>query len=127
MPATSWLTWKSAVTRRSKNWSRSFASSASAASAPQRKRPSGKSARNIRRETDSACNLARRWVHLSDASEANLLLRRNIRKTWAGNVRKMKGFIASPMAQDAKDHPANIRQRMTERWAQRRLGKIEHE
>src|SRR4051794_141054 len=32
-----------------------------------------------------------------------------------------------PMAQDRRDYPATIRQRMTERWAQRRLGKIDHE
>ena len=31
------------------------------------------------------------------------------------------------MAQDRRDYPATIRQRMTERWAQRRLGKIDHE
>lgn len=39
----------------------------------------------------------------------------------------MKGIIASPMAQDRRDTPSTIRQRMTERWAQRRLGKIDHE
>jgi len=39
----------------------------------------------------------------------------------------MKGFIDLHMAQDRRDYPATIRQRMTERWAQRRLGKIDHE
>jgi exopolyphosphatase/guanosine-5'-triphosphate,3'-diphosphate pyrophosphatase len=32
-----------------------------------------------------------------------------------------------PMAQDRRDYPATIRKRLTERWAQRRLGKIDHE
>ena len=31
------------------------------------------------------------------------------------------------MAQDRRDYPATIRKRLTERWAQRRLGKIDHE
>jgi exopolyphosphatase/guanosine-5'-triphosphate,3'-diphosphate pyrophosphatase len=39
----------------------------------------------------------------------------------------MKGFIGMHMAQDRRDYPATIRQRLTERWVQRRLGKIEHE
>jgi exopolyphosphatase/guanosine-5'-triphosphate,3'-diphosphate pyrophosphatase len=39
----------------------------------------------------------------------------------------MKGFIARLMAQDRRDYPSTIRQRMTERWAQRRLGRIDHE
>jgi len=52
---------------------------------------------------------------------------RKTHKSRAVVVRKMKGFIDLPMAQDRRDYPATIRQRMTERWAQRRLGKIEHE
>jgi exopolyphosphatase/guanosine-5'-triphosphate,3'-diphosphate pyrophosphatase len=39
----------------------------------------------------------------------------------------MKGFIASTMAQESRDYPATIRQKMAERWAQRRLGRIDHE
>jgi exopolyphosphatase/guanosine-5'-triphosphate,3'-diphosphate pyrophosphatase len=31
------------------------------------------------------------------------------------------------MAQERRDYPATIRKRLTERWAQRRLGKIDHE
>jgi len=31
------------------------------------------------------------------------------------------------MAQDRRDYPATIRKRLTERWTQRRLGKIDHE
>jgi exopolyphosphatase / guanosine-5'-triphosphate,3'-diphosphate pyrophosphatase len=31
------------------------------------------------------------------------------------------------MAQERRDYPATIRQRLAERWAQRRLGKIDHE
>jgi exopolyphosphatase/guanosine-5'-triphosphate,3'-diphosphate pyrophosphatase len=31
------------------------------------------------------------------------------------------------MAQDRRDYPATSRQRLTERWVQRRLGKIDHE
>ena len=48
-------------------------------------------------------------------------------KYQAGKVRKMKGLIEMPMAQDRRDYPATIRKRLTERWAQRRLGKIDHE
>jgi exopolyphosphatase/guanosine-5'-triphosphate,3'-diphosphate pyrophosphatase len=39
----------------------------------------------------------------------------------------MKGLIEMPMAQDRRDYPSTIKQRMAERWAQRRLGRIDHE
>src|SRR4029077_20216244 len=38
-----------------------------------------------------------------------------------------KGIIRMPMAQERRDYTATIKQRMAERWAQRRLGRIDHE